>query len=77
MQPALHSNVMIAKLLWLTQRRDLVMGTLSIEDTEYVFADDLSDEALEIAAGTANGVPVGTSANCTATVIWSTFCPNG
>jgi len=53
------------------------METLSIEDTEtHVFADDVSDEALEIAARS-NDVWIGTSANCTATVIWSTFCPNG
>jgi len=54
------------------------MTTLSIEDTEdHVLSDDVSDEALEIAARSGNDVAVGTSANCTATVIWSTFCPNG
>jgi len=52
------------------------MDTLSIEDTgNDAFADDVSDDALEIAAG--NDVAGGTSAACTATLIWSTFCPNG
>jgi len=46
------------------------MDTLSIDDTENdVFADDVSDEALETAAGSGNQV---THAACTG--IWSTFC---
>ena len=54
------------------------MDTLRIEGTEKdLFAYDVSDEALEIAAGAGNGVPLGTSANCTGTFIWSTMCPNG
>jgi hypothetical protein len=54
------------------------MDTLSIEDTETdMLADDVNDEALEIAACSGNGVAVGTSAACTSTLIWSTFCPNG
>jgi hypothetical protein len=53
------------------------MDTLTVEVTQNddVFVNDVSDEALEIAAGSDNGVPIGTSAACT--VIWSTFCPNG
>jgi len=52
------------------------MDTPSIEDiANDVFADDISDEALEI-AGTSDGV-LGTSAACTPTHVWSTFCPNG
>jgi len=36
------------------------MGTLRMEDTESdVFADDVSDAALEISEGSANGVPIG------------------
>jgi hypothetical protein len=42
-----------------------------------VFTDDVSDEALEVAARSGYDLTGGTSANCTATVIWSTFCPNG
>ncbi len=38
-----------------------------------VFTDDVSDEALEIAAAS-SGV-LGTSAACTPTHVWSTFCP--
>jgi len=54
------------------------MDTQSIEDLgNSVFADDVSDEALEVAARSGYDVAAGTSANCTATVIWSTFCPNG
>jgi hypothetical protein len=54
------------------------MDTLRIERTENdVFADDVSDDALEIAACSGNDVAVGTSAACTSTLIWSTFCPNG
>ena len=54
-----------------------MMDTLTVEVTQNddVFVNDVSDEALEIAAGSGNGVPIGTSAACT--VIWSTFCPNG
>jgi hypothetical protein len=53
------------------------MDTLTVKVTQNddVFANDISDEALEIAAASGNGVPIGTSAACT--VIWSTFCPNG
>ena len=54
------------------------MDTLSIEAPENdVFADDVSDDALEIAARAVGGVAVGTSAACGSTHIWSTFCPNG
>jgi len=54
-----------------------MMDTLTVEVTQNddVFANEVRDEALEIAAGSGNGVPIGTSAACT--VIWSTFCPNG
>ena len=45
------------------------------EIEEYVFTDEVSYEALEI-AGTSVGV-LGTSAACTPTQVWSTFCPNG
>lgn len=54
------------------------MDTQRIEHAESaVFANDVSDEALEIAARSGYDLAAGTSANCTATVIWSTFCPNG
>jgi len=54
------------------------MDTLSIEHAaNEVFADDVSDEALEVAARSGYDLAAGTSANCTATLIWSTFCPNG
>jgi hypothetical protein len=49
------------------------MDTPSVEDTENdVFADDVSDEELEIAAGSGSQV---TLAACTG--VWSTFCPAG
>ena len=53
------------------------MDTQSIEDVGNSVFDDVSDEALEVAARSGYDVAAGTSANCTSTLIWSTFCPSG
>jgi hypothetical protein len=55
------------------KQKGSIMDTPSIEDIENsVLADDVSDEALEIAAGSGSQV---TLAACTG--VWSTFCPAG